>query len=390
MASSKSIFYLAGWAGEPSIDARALGASKKIRYFLKILHALGHKVVLIYTAPPMTSSRSVQDDFLSLDENLLIPRITVPRHKFGKFGRLRSIGDAEIVLNHAIATYGPPDIVWCYNAYAFEMHAARIAHARLGCSIIVQLEDAIFARWRLNNIKPLVDFFFFKRVACSIVFATCVNSHLKEVLRRYNISAMVVPGIVTSKTLCLPTCSLQGLAPIKVGYFGGLSIDKGADFLFKLIKQSIKAKSPLEFHITGSGGLSRQFLELSTKFPHSIHYHGVVSEDEYSSLLGSIDVILNPHQNIPGVFPFKLIEAVAAGKLVVSSPLSYEERKNKWLLSAIKQIDLEVEKWHEFLLSVRQWPIVNEDHLQQARQVIANKYTPEAIANSLQRHIVNL
>jgi hypothetical protein len=68
--------------------------------------------------------------------------------------------------------------------------------------------------------------------------------------------------------------------------------------------------------------------------------------------MGAVDVILNPHQLNQGVFPFKLTEAVASGRLVISSPVHLAEEVS-WIGGALLQLELEQQKWLNAILDAR-------------------------------------
>jgi glycosyltransferase involved in cell wall biosynthesis len=56
-----------------------------------------------------------------------------------------------------------------------------------------------------------------------------------------------------------------------------------------------------------------------------VHFHGRVDETTLLSLISDCDVLVNLHASIEkmsnGVFPFKVIEYVASGRLVISTDL---------------------------------------------------------------------
>ena len=66
-------------------------------------------------------------------------------------------------------------------------------------------------------------------------------------------------------------------------------------------------------------------MELSNAYPRSFECHVGVEDDTLENLMHRCNVIVNPHSKLPGsgeagIFPFKVIEAIAAGTILVSTP----------------------------------------------------------------------
>ena len=80
-----------------------------------------------------------------------------------------------------------------------------------------------------------------------------------------------------------------------------------------------------------------------------VTYFGVVSDIELAEIMGRTDILLNPHIKMDGVFPFKLIEYVASGRLILSSDMSFPIKLN-WVKDSILFENLEVDKWLETIL----------------------------------------
>jgi glycosyltransferase involved in cell wall biosynthesis len=76
-------------------------------------------------------------------------------------------------------------------------------------------------------------------------------------------------------------------------------------------------------HITGYGELSDSLRKMASDCD-SIVFHGLVSRPELVRLMASAKIAINPHQlsRIPGnVFAFKIIEYLAAGAHVLTTPM---------------------------------------------------------------------
>src|SRR5262249_43963311 len=78
-----------------------------------------------------------------------------------------------------------------------------------------------------------------------------------------------------------------------------------------------------ELHITGYGHLT-EGLRHKAAHTRGVVFHGLVSRPELVGLMSSARICINPHQvsDTPGnVFAFKLVEYLAAGAHVITTPM---------------------------------------------------------------------
>ena len=102
----------------------------------------------------------------------------------------------------------------------------------------------------------------------------------------------------------------------------------------KGIKQLIAAWRELqipdwELHLTGYGELTNTLQEMVKNDP-GIVFHGLVSRQELVRIMCSAKICINPHDisQTPGnVFAFKIIEYLAAGAHVISTPMGMLEKE---------------------------------------------------------------
>jgi glycosyltransferase involved in cell wall biosynthesis len=157
----------------------------------------------------------------------------------------------------------------------------------------------------------------------NIDFSFGVNDNLVKIMSEFNVTSALLPGIVPTRLIKLcdknPSFSAEY---IRLGYFGGLSKEKGVDVLIDVIKQLPEG---YRFVISGAGILEKELKILADMFPKKLEFHGRVSEGILYELISNVDVLVNPHSPIndmsEGVFPFKVIEAIASGKLLFSTDL---------------------------------------------------------------------
>ena len=61
------------------------------------------------------------------------------------------------IFNYAINNFGIPDIVYTYNAYAFEMKAAKYLKDKYGSFVLLEFDDWHFARGIMQR-QSLIGF----------------------------------------------------------------------------------------------------------------------------------------------------------------------------------------------------------------------------------------
>jgi glycosyltransferase involved in cell wall biosynthesis len=299
---------------------------------------------------------------------------------------VKNLIDAPKILERAIKKFGIPDLLWCYNGYAYEMRTAKYALDKYGIKSILEFEDWHFARSSITNPKAVLDWLFWRRVAPSIGFAFAVNQFLRKKMAMYGVSTDLLPGVVSDGILNLikicPPFRNSLLTEVKCGYFGGLSDEKGGTFLLGLIKATITKKLPLKWTITGSGELSSEFANIAEKYPLQVAFHGTVDDLMLQEMMGSVDVIVNPHLPNTGVFPFKVMEAVGSGRLVLSSELQVPDEMN-WLLSSLLIVPLDLDTWIKQLMNAQHHYKNKYYDIQEAQAQIKASYSGAGLNNKL-------
>lgn len=352
--TTSSVFFVASL---PSADRDMpvfLAAHKKIFFLLDIFFSLGFQVVVINSTPAMGSIHPPRLCELKLKSNYTIPMILPATYMNTNLGRLRNIGSASSIIDFAVSIFGKPSLMWCYNAYAFEMAVAKYIKKKLGIPIILEFEDWHFARRSRFHPKALLDFFFWRRCISSLSYCFAVNHFLMSKMSKFGIATELLPGILVENIRELayhsPPFLDSQLNHTTCGYYGGLTYQKGAHRVIELITLSIERKLPLLWSVTGSGELEEEFRQLSLKFPNHLHFYGLLSDSSLVNLVGKTDVILNPHEDMPGVFPFKLLESVASGRFVLSTPISLPSDFD-WLNEAIFSQRYDPNIWLDILVS---------------------------------------
>lgn len=306
-----------------SCDAPNLGAARKIEAVIGMLGSRDKFIVLVNTAhhsylkAPLSTAKKIIG---GVDVIELTPA-TISNRRVGK---LLNIIDVPAVVA-AILKIGRPELVWLYNGYAFESRFGRLIYKRADCKVILELEDWHFSRGRGLNPKPFVDWFFWRALLSCTSYAFAVNASLAARMGGVSAKVGLFPGVVADGVANLnvdfPPFSRADKSCV-IGYFGGLSEEKGASHVAALISQL-----PQNFRmvVTGSGKLEGVFQKLHDEYGEKLEFHGRVGDEKLLELIGSCDVLLNPHAPIDtmanGVFPFKVIEGIASGRLMISTHL---------------------------------------------------------------------
>jgi glycosyltransferase involved in cell wall biosynthesis len=302
---------------QPSAD---LGASKKIELVARLLHELGYTVHLVDSSHPhLAFAGPVADQPASLNGvpvRLWRPHC-LPNRKLGKL--LNMLLAARFV--RALRPLAPV-LVWVYNSYSFEARAALALKRWTRARIVFELEDLPLARGRGLNPKPWLDQHFFPKLLAAADLVTFVNA---VALRRFESRArraLLLPSLLQQALVDAPQQPRFAQRLRRVGYFGGLTQEKGAGLLLELVP---RLRPEWTLVVTGVGELSGAFQALQRKHPERLEFHGMVPHASVVSLMLGCDVIVNPHSSIAqmqdGVFPFKVCEALASGALLVSTPL---------------------------------------------------------------------
>lgn len=300
-----------------------LGAARKIEAVIEILTRRDPFIVLVNTAHNSNVKSSLTITRTKIGD-VEVVELTPPTSRSRRVGKFLNILDVPAVAE-AMLKLGRPGLVWLYNGYAFESRFGRFIQNKIGCPVILELEDWHFSRGRGLNPKPFVDWLFWRALMPCISYVFAVNAPLAERMGGLSARVGLFPGVVADGVADIseqfPPFSRFDMDCV-VGYFGGLSVEKGADQVAALIP-----RLPPNFKIvvTGSGELERVFQQLKEKYGKQLAFHGRVGDEKLLELIGSCDVLLNPHAPIDsmanGIFPFKVIEGIASGRLMISTPL---------------------------------------------------------------------
>jgi len=299
-----------------------LGAARKIETVIEALAKVDNDIVLVNSAHNKPNMRQKIESVNIAGTTLRC--LSVKTYTSSKLGKLMSLKDVGDVVDSCLEL-GGANLVWIYNGYAFENLFCLNINKKINTPVILEFEDWHFSRSRGLNPKPYIDYILWRLNIKNINFSFGVNDNLTNKMSDYGVESSLLLGVVPEKLLEL--CNGIDSEPfandiIRVGYFGGLSNEKGVDVLIEVLK---RIPTGYKFIVSGAGALEMELQRLANKYSEKLEFHGRVSEAKLYQLISSVDVILNPHSPISdmagGVFPFKVVEAIASEKLLISTHL---------------------------------------------------------------------
>jgi glycosyltransferase involved in cell wall biosynthesis len=256
---------------------------------------------------------------------LQICTVTLPTRTNRPFGKAVNLLFARSLAREVLREIAGDGIslLWIYNGYAFESRFALEVMGKTGCPLVIELEDMPFARKRSTNLKPMLDDYYLRSILPEAKLVTCVNEFIARALEIPSGKTLLLPGLVDGNLVNTMAVRSPFSGPFRTaGYFGHLAEEKGADLLLQVIENP-----PVgwKFIVTGTGALAEKFAATARDAPELLRFFHNASDAKVALEMLKCDVIINPHRSIAemgnGVFPFKVIEGLASGRLVISTTL---------------------------------------------------------------------
>jgi glycosyltransferase involved in cell wall biosynthesis len=274
----------------------------------------------------------------------------------------------------------PFDLVIIFNFKSPQLSCANYAIKQLGLPVILQYEDDAFVGVRGNSSAGLVSQYHsykYRKILNTVSGCMAVSPHLLSQLPSH-IPKLLLRGVVGNDVVEAG----QREVPRKPNWvvFSGTHIDSnGVKELINGWKMA--SLSDWQLHITGFGGLTEELRKMAAKDP-SIMFRGMISREELVSLLCSAKICINPHavSQTPGnVFAFKIIEYLAAGAHVVTTPMGNLE---PGLEAGITYMS---DNSPPTIAATLQRVIRDRSYERTAPQAAVQNYGPPAVSKSLDR-----
>jgi glycosyltransferase involved in cell wall biosynthesis len=273
----------------------------------------------------------------------------------------------------------PFDAVIFYDLKVPQIMCANYAIKKLGLPVVVEYEDDAF-----------VD----------IVGKPDVDSHYGYHQRVLKLFSMVAGGMACSPHLLsqvpdgIPKLLIRGVVGDDIVRASerpqsekkNWVLFSGTHFWTKGIAPLIKAwpqanLAGWELHITGHGEETVALKKMAENNP-GIIFHGVVSTPELARLMSTAKICINPHElsKTPGnVFAFKIVEYLAAGTHVITTPMGVLEKEIEAGVTYIPDNDAAtIARALKEVVSTEKWR-------QTATQPVHKIYGPDALSEELDK-----
>jgi len=327
------IAYVANYQGPSLVRSRpclhnfSLAARVKIQLIAELLQASSHEVEIISQGalePQVGADRFRFRFYPPFSESELFhPKI--PIYYASALSVKFLIGFWESFqaqrLLRARHNHRPFDIVIIYNLQRAQIGCARYAIRQLGLPVILQYEDDSFVDVHGQAANGLTSHYsrqICRQVLTSISGGTAVSPYLLSHLPS-EVPKLLLRGVVSKEILR----SSQGAKVHKKNWV----VFSGTHERTQGLEQMITAWRMLELpnwelHIAGVGPITSTLEELA-KSTHNIVFHGLLSREDNASMLCAAKIGMNPQDvtKTPGnVFAFKIVEYLAAGTHVITTP----------------------------------------------------------------------
>jgi glycosyltransferase involved in cell wall biosynthesis len=273
----------------------------------------------------------------------------------------------------------PFDLVIVFNLKTPQLACANYAIRHLGLPVILEYEDDRF----VNVVGEKMNGFatWRQRRSCARLFGAvsgciAVSPHLLAQLPT-RVPKMLLRGVVGEDIV-------QASKPPRTPkrnwvFFSGTHIESNG------IPQLIQAWPAVgipgwELHITGYGHLTDSLRAMAASVP-GVTFHGLVSRPELVELMSSAKICVNPHalSQTPGnVFAFKIIEYLAAGAHVVTTPMGILEQEVE------RGITYMADNFPKTIAAAVKRAIETRAWERDARQFVIETYGEAATARSLE------
>jgi glycosyltransferase involved in cell wall biosynthesis len=322
------IAYIAPYNGpslvkrRPIVINRSLAGTTKIELIAKLLRKASHQVEIISQGEVVKSELRFYPSFQ--ETNLFHPNIPISYSSALPIRFLNGFWSSLLTVQRFKRRHKacPYDVVIIYNLKSAQLACANYAIRRLGLPVILEYEDDVFVDVGGEAIKG---------------FRTRRHfSAYTKALKAISGCIAVSPHLLSQVSSEIPRLLLRGVVDDDIVRVGGQTgvqkmnwvLFSGTHTRSKGIEQLIKAWKILELedwelHITGYGETTVALKRMSEE-TRGIVFHDLVDREELVRLLCSARICVNPHDlsQTPGnVFAFKIIEYLAAGAHVVTTPM---------------------------------------------------------------------
>jgi glycosyltransferase involved in cell wall biosynthesis len=363
----------------PIVRNRSMSNRIKIELIAGLLRANGHEVEVVSHGEVIENQFRFYPGFW--EPELFHPEVPVYYISSLAIRRLNGFWAASRAVQFLKERhqFRPYDLVIIFNLKRPQISCARYATRKLGIPVILEYEDDAFVDVLGNKGRGLVSRWFdstYMRTIASVSGCMAVSPHLLSQLPT-PVPTLLLRGVIGEDVLAI---SAQTKAKTNCVVFAGTHIKSNG--VKELITGWDRANlSDWELHITGGGGGMSEELHKMASSNRSITFHGFVSRDKLVRLLCSAKICINPQtaSQTPGnVFAFKIIEYLAAGAHVITTPMGALETDIERGVTYMR------DNKPETIAATLRRVIQNREYERTAADAALQTYGPDAVAKSLE------
>jgi glycosyltransferase involved in cell wall biosynthesis len=380
------IAYIAPYQGatliarRPIVRNHSLAAKVKIEVVAELLHRNGHEIEVISQGEVIENSATYYPGFR---EPALFHRdIAVQYASALPLRFINGFWSSVTTLQRLLAAHRrrPFDVVIIYNLKLPQMLCGWYAQRLLRLPVILEYEDDAFvevdgqatadgfrARCHIRASRGIID---------SADGCIGVSPHLLSQVP-VGTPKLLLRGVVSDEIV--RAVSARGVPrQNRVVFSGTLYRTKGLEQLITAWKTAPIAG--WELHIAGTGELEPVLRKMAENVP-GIVFHGLLGREDNAQLLRSGRIGINPHDlsHTPGnVFAFKIVEYLAAGLHVLSTPMGPVEAAVE---AGISYLD---DNAPETIATALRSTIQNLASLPNAEEAALAAYGPAGVAKGLE------
>lgn len=324
------IAYICQYQGPDAIASRgivrnrSLGGNRKIEMIADALVEAGHEVLVLSGGVPADRTMRAFQRF----ESTIGARPGGARVIYAT-GLDVPVANLLMAIFSTVRTArrqarAPFDLILIYNVTEYTIAvAAAIRRVSGETPIVLEYEDSVeMASRGISAIRRTLWQRLERWVRPRVRGVFAVNAALPERIGCAN--ALILRGLV-SDSFCARAASRP--RPFSGGrtvafFSGSLSPEKGLGRLLELVP---RFAGRVRFVVSGAGPMEPMLRKAAARWPEDLEIAGLISREALEQKLLTADILLNPHDDDVGaIFPFKVIEYLASGGVVVTTKCGIE------------------------------------------------------------------
>src|SRR2546425_138210 len=312
----------------PIVRNRSMSNAVKIELIASLLRASRHDVEIISQGEVVESACTFYPAFS--EQERFHPQVPIHYGSVLPVRRLNGLWSNHRTLQLLKECHraNPYDVVILFNLKGPQVTCANYAIRHLGLPVILEYEDDRFVNVlgeAIGGIGLRRDLRTSRRLLRTVSGCMAVSPHLLSQLPP-EIPKLLLRGVVGPDLV--EAAGNPGEEKQNRVLFSGTHI--ASNGVAELIEGWRNVRRPdWELHITGYGQQTESLRQIA-RDAQGIVFHGLVSRPDLVRLMCSARICMNPHQvsRTPGnVFAFKIIEYLAAGGHVITTPMGAIERE---------------------------------------------------------------